>query len=139
MIKLLIIILLLGCSSTQERIIEVVPEQPNIQPIIEEVKQNEPLKQNPILQAKIKKALDDCDAYGDMMKQKFNDCIDLSNKQSSLIAKYKQDVLQLEEELRFWRKVKLGIYAFCFAVLFGLLVKFLMPIILGLTKRSVGL
>lgn len=114
---------LVGCQTATERIVETVPEPPKVEPIIEEVKRSPELSKKPVLQNQIKVALEDCKKYGEDVLAKFNGCIDTQNKQSSLIAKYKADVVQLEEEIRTWRKIKYTVYAIVAMAILGIIVR----------------
>lgn len=136
---LLILIFGIGCSTPQERIVETIPEAPKVEPIIEEVHRSPELSKKPILRNRISKALEDCKKYGEDVMAKFNSCIDNSNRQASLIAKYKADVVKLEEEVWQWRKIKYTAYAILTLGVIVLLGRLLLPVIMGIIRKGAGL
>lgn len=132
------LLLSLSCATT-ERVIETVPEPPKVDPVIEQVKASPELAKKPVLQNQIKVALEDCKKYGEDILSKFNGCIDTQNKQASLIAKYKADVVKLEEEVWQWRKIKYTAYAIVAMAVLVLIGRLLWPVIMGVLRKGAGL
>ena len=132
-------LILLSCQTATERVIETIPEPPKLDPVIRQVEASPELKLKPILQNQIKVALEDCKKYGEDVMTKFNQCIDNSNRQASLIAKYKADVVKLEEEVWQWRKIKYTAYSIMALAVLVLIVRLLLPVIMGVIRKGAGI
>jgi hypothetical protein len=110
MVRIAILLILLGCSTDNNNL----QSPPDTKKAILELNEIQVQPSDQIKKERIIKTLEDCNSYGNLAYEKYNQCVQDSKVLTDRISSLELELKSIEKEIQPWRWIKRG---FVFVVL----------------------
>ena len=102
MVRIAILLILLGCSTDNNNL----QSPPDTKKAILELSEIQVQPEDQIKKERIIKTLEDCNSYGNLAYEKYNQCVQDSKALTDRISSLEQELKSIEKEIQPWRWIK---------------------------------
>lgn len=119
MVRIAILLILLGCSTDNNNL----QSPPDTKKAILELNEIQVQPEDQIKKERIIKTLEDCNSYGNLAYDKYNQCVQYSKVLTDRISSLEQELQSIETEIQPWRWIKRIFWIVLFSLIAYYLVK----------------